>query len=314
MDDGSKFKWKELGASDVESSSSSMPLKRTRGSSSSNGIQVPSCLVDGCNSDLTKCRDYHRRHKVCETHSKTPKVTIAGREQRFCQQCSRFHSLGEFDEEKRSCRKRLDGHNRRRRKPQPEPMSLSSGRFFSSYQGLKCFSLMDSNSALNNCANSHRFFSNNNWLHRDSVDSSCALSLLSSTTPTDTKEIGLNHMLQHQHQHQHQQQQPNSSSSPSPASGRAQQPLFPTESLHYSGLGMVMSDQPVAVVTSAMDTTDGDNFHCQEMFRLRTDQGSSSSFSGGHHHHHNYHHHNHNHNHNHNHHHFNSQRGNRVPP
>uniref|UniRef100_A0A803PI48 SBP-type domain-containing protein n=1 Tax=Cannabis sativa TaxID=3483 RepID=A0A803PI48_CANSA len=137
MDDGSKFKWKELGASDVESSSSSMPLKRTRGPSSSNGIQVPSCLVDGCNSDLTKCRDYHRRHKVCETHSKTPKVTIAGREQRFCQQCSRFHSLGEFDEEKRSCRKRLDGHNRRRRKPQPEPMSLSSGRFFSSYQGTR---------------------------------------------------------------------------------------------------------------------------------------------------------------------------------
>lgn len=31
----------------------------------------------------------------------------------------RFHSLEEFDEGKRSCRKRLDGHNRRRRKPQP---------------------------------------------------------------------------------------------------------------------------------------------------------------------------------------------------
>ncbi|KAJ6326307.1 hypothetical protein OIU78_013418 [Salix suchowensis] len=28
--------------------------------------------------------------------------------------------------EKRSCRKRLDGHNRRRRKPQPEPLSLNS--------------------------------------------------------------------------------------------------------------------------------------------------------------------------------------------
>lgn len=32
---------------------------------------------------------------------------------------SRFHSLGEFDEGKRSCRKRLADHNRRRRKPQP---------------------------------------------------------------------------------------------------------------------------------------------------------------------------------------------------
>ncbi|KAG6429342.1 hypothetical protein SASPL_107391 [Salvia splendens] len=79
---------------------------------------VARCLVDGCSADLSACRDYHRRHKVCEAHSKTPKVTIGGREQRFCQQCSRFHSLVEFDEGKRSCRKRLDGHNRRRRKAQ----------------------------------------------------------------------------------------------------------------------------------------------------------------------------------------------------
>ncbi|KAF4371780.1 hypothetical protein F8388_023093 [Cannabis sativa] len=70
------------------SSSSSIPLKRTRGLSSSNEIQVSSCLVDGCDSDLTKCWDCHRRHKVCETHSKTPKVTIEGCEQCFCQQCS----------------------------------------------------------------------------------------------------------------------------------------------------------------------------------------------------------------------------------
>lgn len=53
------------------------------------GSQVASCLVDGCDSDLSKCRDYHRRHKVCEQHSKTPKVIIRGQEQRFCQQCSR---------------------------------------------------------------------------------------------------------------------------------------------------------------------------------------------------------------------------------
>ncbi|KAI4368510.1 hypothetical protein MLD38_017060 [Melastoma candidum] len=99
------------------------------------GAQVASCLVDGCNSDLSKCRDYHRRHKVCEMHSKTPTVTIRGQEQRFCQQCSRFHSLSEFDDGKRSCRKRLDGHNRRRRKPQPDPLSLTAGCFFSGFQG-----------------------------------------------------------------------------------------------------------------------------------------------------------------------------------
>lgn len=37
----------------------------------------------------------------------------------------RFHLLVEFDEVKRSCRKRLDGHNKRRRKPQP--CSVNSG-------------------------------------------------------------------------------------------------------------------------------------------------------------------------------------------
>ncbi|XVF02790.1 hypothetical protein REPUB_Repub04eG0204600 [Reevesia pubescens] len=113
------------------SSSSSVSFKRAR--APVHGNQVPSCLVDGCTADLSKCRDYHRRHKVCEVHSKTAKVTIRGQEQRFCQQCSRFHSLVEFDEGKRSCRKRLDGHNRRRRKPQPDSLSVNSGRFLSNH-------------------------------------------------------------------------------------------------------------------------------------------------------------------------------------
>ncbi|XP_059644408.1 squamosa promoter-binding-like protein 13A [Cornus florida] len=103
-----------------------------------NGIQTASCLVDGCNADLSSCREYHRRHKVCELHSKTAEVTIRGHKQRFCQQCSRFHSLEEFDDGKRSCRKRLDGHNRRRRKPQPEPLSRP-GSFVSNYQASRLF-------------------------------------------------------------------------------------------------------------------------------------------------------------------------------
>ncbi|KAG9150627.1 hypothetical protein Leryth_008103 [Lithospermum erythrorhizon] len=102
--------------------------------------QAAQCLVDGCNADLRQCREYHRRHKVCESHSKTPKVSIGGREQRFCQQCSRFHSLIEFDEGKRSCRKRLDGHNRRRRKPQPETLSRNPGLIFSNEPGARLLS------------------------------------------------------------------------------------------------------------------------------------------------------------------------------
>ncbi|KAH6806972.1 Squamosa promoter-binding protein-like transcription factor family protein [Perilla frutescens var. frutescens] len=105
------------------SSSSSFSGSSKRGKPPGSIAQAAHCLVDGCNADLSQCRDYHRRHKVCEVHSKTPKVTIGGREQRFCQQCSRFHSLVEFDEGKRSCRKRLDGHNRRRRKAPPPTLA-----------------------------------------------------------------------------------------------------------------------------------------------------------------------------------------------
>jgi len=56
---------------------------------SSQNLQHPSCQVEGCGLDLSSAKDYHRKHRVCEAHSKTPKVLIAGLERRFCQQCSR---------------------------------------------------------------------------------------------------------------------------------------------------------------------------------------------------------------------------------
>ncbi|KAK7256503.1 hypothetical protein RIF29_29954 [Crotalaria pallida] len=77
---------------------------------------VARCQVEGCHVALVNVKDYHRRHKVCEMHSKAPKVVVLGLEQRFCQQCSRFHVVSEFDDSKRSCRRRLAGHNERRRK------------------------------------------------------------------------------------------------------------------------------------------------------------------------------------------------------
>ncbi|RWW55319.1 hypothetical protein BHE74_00038061 [Ensete ventricosum] len=67
----------------------------------------PRCQVEGCNVDLTGVKAYYCRHKVCGMHSKSPKVVVAGMEQRFCQQCSR----------------RLACHNKRRRKPPPGTLS-----------------------------------------------------------------------------------------------------------------------------------------------------------------------------------------------
>jgi hypothetical protein len=58
-------------------------------------VQVPAaaparCQVEGCTADLSSVlKEYHRRHKVCEMHSKTPNAVVGGRQQRFCQQCSR---------------------------------------------------------------------------------------------------------------------------------------------------------------------------------------------------------------------------------
>ncbi|THU51963.1 hypothetical protein C4D60_Mb06t36620 [Musa balbisiana] len=94
------------------------------------------CQVEGCNIDLSTSKDYHRKHKVCESHSKSPKVVVAGQDRRFCQQCSRFHDLSEFDQKKRSCRRRLSDHNARRRKPQLETISFSSSKLSVSYYGI----------------------------------------------------------------------------------------------------------------------------------------------------------------------------------
>ncbi|XVE61237.1 hypothetical protein DITRI_Ditri06bG0023500 [Diplodiscus trichospermus] len=115
------------------SSSSSGSGKKARVGGMVQGAQPPRCQVEGCKVDLSDAKAYYSRHKVCGMHSKSPKVIVAGLEQRFCQQCSRFHQLPEFDQGKRSCRRRLAGHNERRRKPPPGSLLPSRyGRLSSS--------------------------------------------------------------------------------------------------------------------------------------------------------------------------------------
>ncbi|XP_023763911.1 squamosa promoter-binding protein 1 [Lactuca sativa] len=94
--------------------------------SGSGGPTQPVCHVANCTTDMTRSKAYHRRHKVCEVHAKAPIVVIGVRQQRFCQQCSRFHDLTEFDDAKKSCRRQLAGHNERRRKSSYEPYGESS--------------------------------------------------------------------------------------------------------------------------------------------------------------------------------------------
>lgn len=63
--------------------------KRVR-SGSPGGANHPRCQVDDCKENLSTAKDYHRRHKVCEVHSKASKALVGKQMQRFCQQCSRL--------------------------------------------------------------------------------------------------------------------------------------------------------------------------------------------------------------------------------
>ncbi|KAG0465007.1 hypothetical protein HPP92_019171 [Vanilla planifolia] len=200
-----------------EAAPSLLAVRKGKGAAQGSG-QPPRCQVDGCNVDLTGAKAYYCRHKVCGMHSKSPKVIVAGVEKRFCQQCSRFHFLTEFDQGKRSCRRRLAGHNERRRKPplasfpsRVGPIS-SSNEDYSRYRGI----FMDyihpnpSDSARDvwpAMGSSHRVAAGSHWTRRNfnnpgmamsnhypsllsrecftgASESTCALSLL-STQPWD---------------------------------------------------------------------------------------------------------------------------------
>lgn len=55
-------------------------------------------------ADLTGLRHYHQRYKVCHAHLKMDRLIHEGVVQRFCQQCSRFHRIEEFEGDRRSCK------------------------------------------------------------------------------------------------------------------------------------------------------------------------------------------------------------------
>ncbi|KAL9240976.1 hypothetical protein vseg_015137 [Gypsophila vaccaria] len=94
--------WEEESSSVVESStreSSLIDLKlggiggdnlnlnsdSCRGRAPSSESSTPVRRVYDCNKDLSSAKKYHKRHKVCDAHSKTSKVVVNGIEQRFCQ-------------------------------------------------------------------------------------------------------------------------------------------------------------------------------------------------------------------------------------
>ena len=68
----------------------SSPATGNNSSNNNNNTQnTHVCQVDDCHADLKHAKDYHRRHRVCELHSKSPQSYVQRVMQRFCQQCSR---------------------------------------------------------------------------------------------------------------------------------------------------------------------------------------------------------------------------------
>ncbi|KAF8114775.1 hypothetical protein N665_0034s0114 [Sinapis alba] len=163
------------------------------------------CQVEGCRMDLSSAKTYYSRHKVCCIHSKSSKVIVSGLHQRFCQQCSRFHQLSEFDLEKRSCRRRLACHNERRRKPQATTTFLTShyssiapSLYGNAIRGVLGDSTTWSTARgsaplqINPERESHRlmnvFSFGSSSFTNNSTDSSCALSLLSNSNPNQQEQ------------------------------------------------------------------------------------------------------------------------------
>ncbi|GAB4819515.1 hypothetical protein N2152v2_006561 [Parachlorella kessleri] len=76
----------------------------------------PACRVKGCGEELPD-KIYYIRHRVCAPHANKPALVLEdGRLVRWCQQCASFQPLSEFEGCRKTCRKQLAAHNRRRRK------------------------------------------------------------------------------------------------------------------------------------------------------------------------------------------------------
>ncbi|PRW61411.1 GUCD1-like isoform X1 [Chlorella sorokiniana] len=91
------------------------------GGGSGGGGRAPSrrnarvCRVPGCLVQLE--RGFHWKYRVCRTHAQAHSLVLdeTGEPQRFCQQCSKFHKLDDFDGDRHSCRDSLGRHQERRR-------------------------------------------------------------------------------------------------------------------------------------------------------------------------------------------------------
>eukprot|EP01023_Acetabularia_acetabulum_P045105 TRINITY_DN4564_c2_g1_i1.p3 TRINITY_DN4564_c2_g1~~TRINITY_DN4564_c2_g1_i1.p3 ORF type:complete len:301 (+),score=17.26 TRINITY_DN4564_c2_g1_i1:278-1180(+) len=71
---------------------------------------------------------YCNRFKVCQTCKQKPYVIIDNIKQRFCNKCGQFEAVQKFDDDKRSCRVKLEQHNILRRGGVRKPNTASKNK------------------------------------------------------------------------------------------------------------------------------------------------------------------------------------------
>ncbi|KAL3641953.1 Squamosa promoter-binding-like protein [Castilleja foliolosa] len=108
----------ELDAKLAAEESAGLPAKKRNRTGRGSGGLPARCQVPGCEADISELKGYHKRHRVCLRCAHASAVVLDGESKRYCQQCGKFHILPDFDEGKRSCRRKLERHNNRRRRKQ----------------------------------------------------------------------------------------------------------------------------------------------------------------------------------------------------
>ncbi|GER50143.1 squamosa promoter-binding protein [Striga asiatica] len=127
----------------LEEEESGLPGKKRVRMVRASGGSPMRCQVPDCEADISELKGYHKRHRVCLRCANATTVMLDGESKRYCQQCGNvevswiagpcifivefmmvnlgslrllFHLLSDFDEGKRSCRRKLERHNNRRRR------------------------------------------------------------------------------------------------------------------------------------------------------------------------------------------------------
>lgn len=88
--------------------------QKWKGSAGRKVRKLGACRVLGCETMLESSTNYGKRHRICDMHLKSLEVPWEGKIQRFCQKCTRFQELIQFDGSRHSCRKELTLQRNRR--------------------------------------------------------------------------------------------------------------------------------------------------------------------------------------------------------